>query len=292
MSDPDEMAPTLAAVAICRNEEVDLPGFLENFVPWVDEIVLVDEFSTDRTAEIARAAGNKVKLIQRRRDAESGFAGQRNAGIAIARSTWLLHLDIDNRAPPELAQEIRHAIEDDEKNAFYYRRVNFFLHRQMRGTGLQHWNYPWLARRDKCSFENVLHERCIVEGGPCEIGQLHCPMWHLNDDSYNERLRKSFQYCEIEAMNLLNTGRQVRWFDFLIQPLWVIIKRYVRHNAFRDGIPGLIFTLHSADAVFRAYALAWDTQHCIPRETLEDLMREAWRGAAISTSPSDSRRFQ
>lgn len=272
--------PTIAAVAICRNEEVDLPGFFENFLPWVDEIVLVDEYSTDRTIELAQVAGDKVRVIQRYRDPETGFAGQRNAGIAIAQSDWLLHLDIDNRAPPELAQEIRCAIVDSTKNGFRYRRLNFFLHRPMHGSGMQRWNQPWLARRNKCQFRNIVHEECIIDGEAAAIGQLQAPMWHLNDDSYGERLRKSMQYCELEAEKLLRRGRRVRWFDLLLQPLWVVAKRYLHDGAHRDGILGLVLTVHSADAVFRAYALAWDAQNPVARETLEEQLREMWRGVS------------
>ena len=54
--------PTLGVVAIAYNEEQDLPGFLDHLLPWVDEIVIVDDGSTDRTAEIAASAGGKVNF--------------------------------------------------------------------------------------------------------------------------------------------------------------------------------------------------------------------------------------
>ena len=70
--------PTLGIVAISHNEEKDMPGFLEHLLPWVDEIVIVDDGSNDGTADIASSAGTKVKWSPRRRDANTGFAGQRN----------------------------------------------------------------------------------------------------------------------------------------------------------------------------------------------------------------------
>ena len=65
MDAPDRTRrPTLGIVAIAFNEERDLEGFLENLLPWVDEIVIVDDGSTDGTEAIARRAGPKVKFVQ------------------------------------------------------------------------------------------------------------------------------------------------------------------------------------------------------------------------------------
>src|SRR5437867_9133513 len=98
--------PTLGIVAICHNEEKDMPRFLEHLLPWVDEIVLVDDGSTDRTVEIAQAAGPKVRVIVSPKTADEGYSDQRNKGIDAAFSEWLLHMDIDERVTPGLAEEI------------------------------------------------------------------------------------------------------------------------------------------------------------------------------------------
>src|SRR5437763_15328649 len=118
--------PTLGVVAISRNEEKDMPGFLEHLLPWVDEIVIVDDGSTDGTAGIASSAGTKVKWSPRRRDAKTGFAGQRNFGIESAQSDWLLHMDIDERVTPELMEDILKGIQDSAHNGYRYRRLNCF----------------------------------------------------------------------------------------------------------------------------------------------------------------------
>jgi (heptosyl)LPS beta-1,4-glucosyltransferase len=270
--------PTLAVAAICQNEERDLPGFLENLLPWVDEVILVDDCSTDQTVPIARRAGPKVKIIQRKMQPETGYAGQRNVAIEAAESDWLLHMDIDERVTPELAREIRASISRPDVNGYRYRRLNYFLHRPMGWGGLQFWNNVQLACRGKHHFENQIHEVCFVEG---EIGQLTGLMWHLNDESYAERIRKSLNYSQIEADKLLRQGKKIRANHLVFRPLILFFKSYILRHGYRDGVPGLIFALHSANAVFRALALAWDKQNLIDRISLEKEIMARWQNYEV-----------
>lgn len=268
--------PTLSAVAICKNEEVDLPGFLANLLPWVDEVVLVDDGSTDRTAAIASEAGPKVRFLEHPMTEDAGFGGQRNFGLDQATGDWVLHMDVDERVPPDLAAEMLEAICSPDRNGFRYYRRNFFLHRPMGWGGWRTWNHPQLARRGSHRFVNRIHEQCIVDGAPSTIGQLRAEMWHLNDDGYSERLRKSFQYCHIEATKLVEAGTKVTPGRILWSPLREFLKIYLARQGFRDGVPGLISAIHSACAAFRAEALAWDQQNPLHRADLERQLQSAW----------------
>ncbi|NJK81051.1 MAG: glycosyltransferase family 2 protein [Chloroflexaceae bacterium] len=256
--------PTIGVVVISKNEEREMPSFLAHLLPWVDEIIIVDDTSTDGTQALARAAGAKVRVIEQALHPTYGFAGQRNRGIAAATADWLLHMDMDERVPPDLIMEIQQAICNPARDAYRYRRLNFFLHRPMRGGGWQTWNKPQLARRGMHQFEHAVHEECIIQTTPDRIGQLQHQMWHLNDENYNERMRKSFQYSQAEADKLL-TRRQVRWYHLLAFPFWQFARLYVGKAGFRDGTPGLLAALHSACASFRAHALVWDQQNALPR---------------------------
>lgn len=271
--------PTLGVVAIAKNEERDLPGFLSHLLPWVDEIVIVDDASTDRTVEIARAAGPKVRVVERAMDAEAGFAGQRNVGIAAATCDWLLHLDIDDRVTPELALEMRTAIQDPAKDAYRYRLVNFFLHHRMDTGGWGHWNNVRLARRGLHRFGKAVHEMCIVDAPAERVGQLRHRVWHLGDESYAERIVKNARYSQFEARRIIASGREVRWYHLLLWPTYRALKAYVVHRGFRQGTLGLLHALYTFTGTFNWYACAWDEQHRPTREDLERQIAEAWRAA-------------
>lgn len=271
-------SPTLGVVAICYNEEQDLPGFLEHLIPWVDEIVLVDDGSSDATRDIALKAGPKVRFLETPRGPGEYFAHQRNKGIAASTSDWLLHMDVDERVPPDMAQEIQSAVREPSKRAYYMRRINYFMHRPMRGGGWDRWRQVHLARRDALRFEGMFHETCMVDAAAHEIGEIRTRILHFNDRSFEHRLRKSSQYLE-EVVAEVEARRSgpVSALDLVLRPAAEFAKKYVVQAGFRDGAAGLIAALHGATSIFRAYAIVWERQNRIPREALEQSFREQWR---------------
>jgi (heptosyl)LPS beta-1,4-glucosyltransferase len=262
-------APLLSAVAIMRDEAANLPGLIANLRGVVDELVLVDDGSTDESPAIAEAAAPFVRMIRHPMNPETGFAGLRNAGIEAASGAWLLHMDCDERLTPELAEEIGLTIAATSANALSYRRLNYFLNRPMRHGGWDSWNCPQLARKGCHRFENALHERCVVDGAPEAIGQLRARMLHLNEDSYEKRLRKSEKYVAMEVRIAVAGGRRASVAKIAALPLLEFVKKYVLKRGFLDGVPGLISAIHSATARFRIEALLWDEQNRIPRSSLE-----------------------
>ncbi len=274
--------PTLGVVAICKDEEQDLPTFINHLLPWIDEVVIVDDGSVDSSKEIIRAAGPKVRLVKQEMDPETGFAGLRNSGIDNASSDWLLHTDIDERIPPALAAEIKLTIRDTSLNAFKYPRRNYFLHRAMRGGGWQDWNKPQLARKGNHHFKNRVHERCVVDGEPGSVGQLQNVIWHLNDETYQERMEKSMVYCQEQARRIGERNIVVRWWHMFLFPVGEFLRKYILKKGWRDGTHGLLFSMHSSCAMFKACALLWDEQNRIERDELEQALKADWESSEIS----------
>jgi glycosyltransferase involved in cell wall biosynthesis len=93
----------ISVLILTKNEELDLPGCLDS-VEWSDNVFVLDSFSTDRTAEIARSHG--AKFAQRKFDT---YSAQRNAALDELpfRHDWIFILDADERPTPELAGEMR-----------------------------------------------------------------------------------------------------------------------------------------------------------------------------------------
>ncbi len=89
----DAAQPGVSLCVIVRNEEHNLPGCLESVADLVDEIIVVDTGSTDRTKEIALERGAKVFDFPWIDD----FAAARNESLRHARGRWIFWLDADDR---------------------------------------------------------------------------------------------------------------------------------------------------------------------------------------------------
>lgn len=269
---------TLGVIAISYNEEKDLTGFLDNLLSWVDEIVIVDDGSTDNTKKIAEDAGEKVKFIVSPRKSGEFYAHQRNKGIDAAQSDWLLHMDIDERVPKKLADEILQEImKENGKDAYRYRRLNYFLHRPMMGGGWSDWNLVHLAKKDVLRFGGMFHESLKLSCDEEHIGQLHNKIWHLNDESYTERLRKSNNYITEISERIRLRGKKVSGIIVFVAFVKEFMKKYFVKKGFLDGFLGIIWALHAASAYCRAHVIVWDEQHKIQRSKLEEEIKEQYK---------------
>jgi glycosyltransferase involved in cell wall biosynthesis len=157
-------APVTAfsAVLITQNEEQQIQAALES-VSFCEERVVVDSGSTDRTREVAEAAGARVILHA----PWPGFVAQRNFAVERASHDWILALDADERITPALRAEIGSLRARGLACAAYrIPRTAFYMGRWIRGTD---W-YPdaqvrIFDRRRARWMGKLVHESVRVEGG-------------------------------------------------------------------------------------------------------------------------------
>jgi glycosyltransferase involved in cell wall biosynthesis len=198
---------------LARNEEVNLPRCLEA-VAWCDDVVVVDDFSTDQTTEIAATHGARV--VQRRFDT---FAGQRNFALDVVafRYGWVFHLDADEIFTPALRAEAEVAVGTARCRAYRVPSKMFLF-----GTWLRHAaTYPAyqvrLGMNPGLRFVQVGHGQ-REDLAPALIGTLHEPYLHFPfSKGLEEWFDKHNRYSSGEARagaDLLRS-RRVRWSDLL-----------------------------------------------------------------------------
>ena len=148
----------MISVLILTYQEERNIGPCLDALAWCDDVLVVDSFSTDRTAEIARARGARV--LQRRFD---DFAGQRNWGLEHGglRHRWVLHLDADEIVPPALRDEIlatgARAEATGEADAFRVPSKMMFDGAWLKHAGMYPTYQVRLGRRDRLTFHQVGH---------------------------------------------------------------------------------------------------------------------------------------
>jgi glycosyltransferase involved in cell wall biosynthesis len=254
---PGEAAerPRLSATVIARDEEERLPGCIRSLA-FCDEVLVVDGGSRDRTREAAAAAGARV--IERPFD---DFASQHEFARTQARGEWLVWLDADERATPELGREVREAIaQSTTPAAFKVPMSTFWRDARLRHGDAGPERHIRLFRRELCRFdpERPVHERVVVEG---PVGVLRSPIIHLAWRSLSHLVRKSLRYAEDWARARHARGSRATALDVAIHPAWRFIRAYFFRLGFLDGVPGAILAFGRAYEVFARYARLWELSH-------------------------------
>jgi glycosyltransferase involved in cell wall biosynthesis len=244
-------APRLSAVVITVNEEDHLRRCLES-VAWADEIVVVDAESHDKTVQIAREFTDRVIVRP-----WAGFPAQKNFALEQSRGEWILSLDADEEAAPELRPEIMAVVAGSGAcHGYAVRRQNMFLGRFIRHGGL----YPdWqmrLFRRGRGHFaERAVHESVTVTG---PVGRLRGHLVHRSYEGVSDFIGRANRYSSLAAEQMVREGRRVRMGELVLKPLGRFLSMYVMKRGFLDGRRGLLLATLYAYYVFMRSAKVWE----------------------------------
>jgi glycosyltransferase involved in cell wall biosynthesis len=232
------MSLHLVAVVLTKNEERHIAECLDS-LDWADECVVFDDFSTDRTAEIAAARRARVELHR-----FENFAAQREAALERVQADWILFVDADERATPALAEEVRHVIAlggDEAKAGWWIPRHNYMIGHRMRGGGWYPDHQLRLLRRGKAHYNPArpVHETVDLDG---EAGFLENVLIHYNYDSVSQFRHKAIRYTHLEASALHEQGTYVHFWTYATMPLREFWRRFVTLQGYRDHIYGLLLS--------------------------------------------------
>jgi glycosyltransferase involved in cell wall biosynthesis len=254
----------VAAVVLTWNEERNLPGCLESLRGWVNEIVVVDSGSTDRTREIARQSAARIVEHPFETHARQWAWALRSIEV---RADWVLGLDADQRITPELAAEIQRVLADGAPgwNGFYLKRRQIF-----RGTWIRHGGYypKYLLKLFRRAAVSV-DERELVDHHFCVAGRAGRLRHDLVEENLNENdlttwIAKHVRYAALQAQEEFTRGgtpaatarliggtpdERVAWWrhrvwerlPLYVRPLLYFLYRYVVRLGFLDGKEGFLF---------------------------------------------------
>ena len=249
--------PKISAIILTKNEEEIILDCLES-VKWADEVVVVDNDSTDNTLGIVKKFGIK-NIIQS--GAKNTFSERRNLGAKAAKGEWLLYVDADERVPPTLRKEIEEMVANPKGKAAYA-----LPRRNIRLTKELHYGGWWpdyvlrLIKKEKLvAWEGDLHEQPVVEG---EVGYLKEALVHFSHrGSFEHKLQNTINWSKIEAQKLYEAGHPpITITRFLSAMAREFHQRMIKYQAFRDGTEGIIEAIYQVFSVFITYARLWEMQ--------------------------------
>lgn len=263
---------TVSVVLSVRNEELKIKRTLSS-LGWADEIIVVDNGSTDKTADIARQYGAKV--IRSKNNLMLNV--NKNLGFGKAKGSWILSLDGDEVIPPELAKEIQNVTHHSGAVGYWIPRKNILF-----GKWIAHGLW-WPDKQLRLFKRGIgefpckhVHEYLVVDGPTAE---LSVPMVHYNYETVSQFIRKMDEiYTESEVESHVSAGYALVWQDAVRFPMSDFVKTYLAQGGYKDGIHGLILSMLQAFYSFIVFAKLWERQKFAEQELLiEDVEKELLR---------------
>ncbi len=231
----------LSIVMMTKNEEDKLEKCLER-VKWADEIVIVDDHSTDKTVEIAKKFTDKIIYHK----CEDNHDRQWNIGIDNATSEWILHIDADELVPDILKETIQDILKDSKGySAFSMVRRNYFLNHYMKHGGWSHDNHLILFRKDsaRCTG-NDIHVKLEVKG---KIGTLDAYIEHYPFKDISTYVLRQNHYSSAESLKMYEQNKKEKLnklkYNLKLRPIKLFWKIYIKKGGFKEGMIGFIFSV-------------------------------------------------
>jgi len=252
--------PKVTVIVLTFNEEANLPGLIGSINGLDCRTLVVDSFSTDRTLEIARAAGFTIAQHE-----FENYGAQRNwaQDNLDVNTEWVLHLDADERLTPELVEEINGAVSrnDPRYDGYMLRKRSVFLGKWIRHGGHYPSYHLRLYRKSRGKCEDRLYDQHYLVDGP--VGRLKHDYIDIITADLHSWSTRHLRWAGLEAREMVSassTGQvnprlagnpieRRRWMrqrvyrnlPLFVRPVGYFLYRYVIRLGFLDGTEGLIF---------------------------------------------------
>lgn len=241
----------LSAVVLTKNEEKNINDCIKS-VSFCDEIIVIDDNSTDKTRETAKVLGAKVY----KRRLGGNMAAQRNFALRQARGKWVLFIDADERVPPLLQKEIIQFTNNPlfQYTGFYLKRRDFIWGKEIRHGEVGNIKLLRLARRTSGKWIRRVHESWDIIG---RTYLLKNPILHYPHPTMDKFLEGVNRWSSWHALANKKEGKRAILLKIIIWPLAHFAKNYIFKFGFLDGIQGFVLAIVMSFHSFLAWSKLW-----------------------------------
>jgi|SRR3989338_2408312 len=232
--------PGLSAVIITKNEEYKIVHCLES-IRWVDEIIIIDDLSNDRTVEISKKYGAKVII----NESKGNFDNQRNIGIQNATGEWILQMDADEVVPEDTANKIREVIRNPRDFvAFKLLRKSYFIGYPLKYAGSYDYMLKLFKKGKAIYVGSSVHETLKVDG---PIGVIGAEVYHYPFNSIRQVIERCNFYTDVESEDELKNKEKIDSKEIKYHLIWKSLKLfwklYIKKRGYKDGMYGLAWCI-------------------------------------------------
>ncbi|SEW48790.1 Glycosyltransferase involved in cell wall bisynthesis [Chryseobacterium wanjuense] len=225
----------LSLAVITYNEEENIVRLLDSLKNTVDEIVIVDSFSTDKTKEICTQKYPQVKFFERK---FNGYGEQKNHALDLCSHEWILFLDADEVPDEDLKNSIKKITSSDHPEFSVY-KTKFNNHLGIHLIKFGGWGNVYrerLFRKDCARYSNdKVHEYLITNK---KSGILGGTLNHYTYKSIQHHITKINKYSDLMAEKMFERGKKIKRFKIIVSPIYEFIKVFIFKLGFMDGFPG------------------------------------------------------
>lgn len=243
----------ISGVIITYNEERNIKACIESLHGIVDEVVVVDSFSTDNTQKICEELG--VKFIQHK---FFGHIEQKNYAMEQASYDVVLSLDADERVSEQMKAAVLEVKQNWEFDGYIFARLNNYC-----GAWLKRSWYPdkklrlWDRRKGKWGGTNP-HDKVVMQDGATSK-KLKGDLVHYAYDNLEEHFEQVKKFAVIAANAKFEKGKKANFvFHLILSPWYKFFRKYILRLGFLDGYYGFIFSAVTAYLNFLKYSRLWE----------------------------------
>lgn len=236
--------PFISLVTLTYNEEARIGKLLRSVKELADEMIVVDDESTDRSVEIARSHGARV--IVKKKETE---ATQWRYALSLAKGDWIIWGGADQWLSKELADDIKRRIGKEHYSGYNVTMQELFLGKLLHIKHLPYYKGLWVIQKNKMSIPKVLVHQYVTVNG--EIGELNGVMYHDSFRSFEQVIHKFNYYTTLQAKEAFAKGERTSLLKIVLAPLYVFLWRQIKLLEYRDGLLGIFLSaLFGLDKLF------------------------------------------
>lgn len=237
----------LSAVILVKNEEKNIKKCIQR-LSFCDEVVVIDDCSTDKTKEIAK----KLKANVFTRDMNKNYSEQSNYGMDKAIGDWVLFIDADEIVTKELAKEIRKAIKNNI-DCFYIKRSDLFIGKLLKYGEVRNVFLPRLIKKGKGEWKRRVHPYFQTSG---KVSRLKNPLLHYRDD-LRSHINSINTWSSWHAMANKEEAKRANLFKIIFWPIVKFIRNYFFRLGILDGVHGFVHAFIMSFHSFIGWSKQW-----------------------------------
>lgn len=243
----------LSAVVLAHNEYELLPKCLQS-LSFADEVIVIDDSSTDQIAKITKNFNAKIY----KRALNNDFSAQRNFALSKAKHPWVLFVDADEQVPLKLASEIKNTLDKSSADGFYIKRKDFWQGKNLNYGEFGNSCLLRLAKRDGGKWVRAVHEHWLINGN---TKTLKNHMLHLPHPTVADFINKINYYSQLHAQENFKEGKIANFWRVLFYPCGKFFYYYFLKWGFLDGVHGFVAAVIMSMHSFLSWGSLWVNQN-------------------------------